>query len=48
MLSQIGDGSSVTADEIVEAVNDEFKKAEQKLNIKLRSILCCIRSMPGK
>ncbi|XP_067937414.1 adenosine deaminase-like [Watersipora subatra] len=41
----IGD-SELTPDEIVEAVCDEFGKAEKKFNIKLRSILCCIRSMP--
>ncbi|KAF6031417.1 ada [Bugula neritina] len=41
----IGD-SKITADEIVEAVNDEYSKAEQKLNIKLRQILCCIRDFP--
>ena len=32
----------------MEAVLEEFKKAETKFNIKLRVILCCIRSLPGE
>ena len=45
MLSQTGD--SLTADEVVEAVLEEFAAAEKALDIKLRLILCCIRGITG-
>ncbi|XP_067936444.1 adenosine deaminase-like isoform X2 [Watersipora subatra] len=39
-------GARLTPDDIVEVVCDEFSKAEKMLNIRLRLILCCMRSMP--
>ena len=38
----------LTADEVVEIVNDGLDEGQEKFNIKVRSILCCLRNRPGK
>ncbi|KAG8546764.1 hypothetical protein GDO81_029871 [Engystomops pustulosus] len=38
----------LTPDEVVQLINQGLKQGEKDFHIKVRSILCCLRHLPGK
>ena len=42
------DDGKLTLEQVVEAINAGLEKGSKDFKIKVRSILCCMRHIPGK